>query len=300
MTNYIIAGGVNFYEELYKSLDKTVANDTNDANDDVCLITNLPLTENWVQLNCKHKFNYLPLYNDIVNHKKSFNKLERRFLKATEIRCPYCRNIQQTLLPYCENVSGVKQIHGVNYYDENLALKGNKTFANMEDEYFTGQCAYIFPENPNIITSAFDNTCSNKYVKLLPHDGKTYCTYHKYYIIKEFQKAEKQKAKDLAKDLAKQLKDQAKQEKLQKKVQEKLESTQQKQMMKETATKEKVTKEKITKVKNANNDENVIISNTTDNVSCIAILKSGPKKGSACGCKTHENNMCMRHCKLEK
>ena len=280
MTNYIIAGGINFYEELYKSLDKDLVNDT---NDEICLITNQPLTENWVQLDCKHKFNYIPLYNDVVNHKKSFNKLERRFLKASEIRCPYCRNIQKKLLPYYENMPGVKQIHGVNWYNGELAT--NKTFANMEDEYFTGQCAYIFPENPNTINSVCDNTCSNKYVKLLPHNGKTYCTYHKYYIIKEFQKAEKQKAKDLVKNLAKQAKEQAKQEKLQKKAQEKLESTQQKQMM----------KEKVIKVKNANNDENVIISNTTDTASCIAILKSGPKKGSACGCKTHENNMCMRH-----
>jgi hypothetical protein len=30
-------------------------------------------------------------------------------------------------------------------------------------------------------------------------------------------------------------------------------------------------------------------------VGCNIILKSGPRKGSECGNKIHENNMCKRH-----
>ena len=70
---YNIEGQIDFFSELYKSLDEV---DKTDTDNNICLITNEPLTENFVQLECKHKFNYIPLYNDLVNHKRKFNYLQ--------------------------------------------------------------------------------------------------------------------------------------------------------------------------------------------------------------------------------
>jgi hypothetical protein len=41
----------------------------------------------FVKLNCGHNFNYIPLFNDLVNHKKKFNMMESNsgFLKKDEI-----------------------------------------------------------------------------------------------------------------------------------------------------------------------------------------------------------------------
>ena len=56
MTKYNIEGGIDFYAELYKSLDVEEELEEEDAN--VCLITNQPLTDKHVIMDCGHKFNY--------------------------------------------------------------------------------------------------------------------------------------------------------------------------------------------------------------------------------------------------
>jgi hypothetical protein len=59
MDKYKLEGGIDFFAELYKSLDIEESDENN-----MCLITNQPLTDKFVSLNCGHKFNYIPLYND--------------------------------------------------------------------------------------------------------------------------------------------------------------------------------------------------------------------------------------------
>ena len=73
MKKYIIEGGIDFYSELYKSLDIEENINKIEADNNICLISNLPLTDKYIKLNCGHKFNYIPLYHDIYNHKKKFN-----------------------------------------------------------------------------------------------------------------------------------------------------------------------------------------------------------------------------------
>jgi uncharacterized Zn finger protein (UPF0148 family) len=278
LKNYIIDENskINFYEELYKSLDEPVSH----VDDDLCLITNTPLIENWVKMECNHKFNYVPLYNDILNHKKNFNKLERRFLKSGEIRCPYCRNIQNTLLPYYD-VPGVKLVHGVNYFDETVD-KQNKIGDTMNNGYVQGACAYttkyctVLEDGTNVEKIV---SCLSTYVKPFELDGKTYCISHKYLALKEYQKQQKLKAKQDAKDakiLAKLLEKEAK---LQAKLLEKEAKAQAK-------TQSKAEKKK----------QPVLLENTILD-GCVEIIKSGPKKGTLCGCKVKQNNMCGRHMK---
>ena len=288
--NYIIDNNINFYEELYKSLDEPEPT----SEIETCLITNLPLTENYVQLECKHKFNYVPLYNDILIHKKTFNRLERRMLDAREIRCPYCRNIQKTLLPFYK-MDGIKEEHGVNYFDETLAVK--KPYNSSEySGYFQGTCAYVatatISDGENQIIQP--GCCKNNQVKKLDLDDKTYCMFHKYQVINAHQKKEKQKAKDQAKQIAKEAKE-AKE----------LVKQQAKQLVKEAKeeAKKAITSKKAIKPKKAIKTatllpgENIIID-LTQEVGCTQILKSGVKKGQNCGCKKHQNNLCLRHFNL--
>ena len=125
MVKYEIEGGINFYDELYKSMDIMV-----DLNkDDVCLITGENLTEHFVKLDCGHAFNYIPLYNDVLNHKKKYNNMERSQVRCNEIRCPYCRTIHKNVLPYYEDLE-LDKVHGVNFYDHKNAI--NLTSNNIK------------------------------------------------------------------------------------------------------------------------------------------------------------------------
>ena len=62
------------------------------------------LEDNFITLDCKHKFNYAPLFHE-VSSQKSDNNLETTHLCINEIKCPYCRNITPKLLPYIPEYS---------------------------------------------------------------------------------------------------------------------------------------------------------------------------------------------------
>ena len=130
-----VEGNLNFFEELKKQLSSNIdvvdgLDVSNNINDGKCLITNEKLTDGYVTLLCKHSFNYVPLYNDLVNHKKLLN-LETQFLKTNEIRCPYCRTKQSILLPYYD-MEGVKKIIGVNYIKKAGTFVGNCQYYELK------------------------------------------------------------------------------------------------------------------------------------------------------------------------
>jgi len=75
--NIILEGGINFYDELNNI-------DTDDEDEKSCLLTNMPLDKNSIKLPCSHEFNFLPLYNEVFN----------------QIKCPYCRQKFDFLLPH--------------------------------------------------------------------------------------------------------------------------------------------------------------------------------------------------------
>jgi flagellar biosynthesis GTPase FlhF len=294
MVKYNIEGGIKFYEELYKMLDE---NDS--KNEDVCLISNEPLSENYVKLLCGHKFNYLPLFNDIMNHKKKFNSLETHHLKQGQIRCPYCRNKQNKLLPYYENM-GVNKVIGVNILPEPLP------------GFIFGTCLYYEDEQQKY--------CSDQ-VMLLELNNKTYCSCHysvmKYKIERyelrkkklEDKKKEKEEAKIKAKEEAKKLKDEAKEEakklkdeakeqakKLKDEAKEKVENSE-KDKTKKVNTVKKSTKIISQNISN-NNANNTVVSNENEllnNTLCSEIVKSGKNKGQQCKCKVYLSTKCKRH-----
>ena len=100
---------------MYKSLDINENEHKNEEDKNLCLITNKELTDKFVKMDCGHQFNYIPLFNDIKNHKYKFNNMEGTSsrLNIDEIRCPYCRKKQKGVLPYYEEL-GLYKINGVN------------------------------------------------------------------------------------------------------------------------------------------------------------------------------------------
>ena len=129
----------------------------NDDYDDICLITHEKLTENYIILDCKHKFNYYSLYKEIYNQKNDFNKFfDINKLKINEIKCPYCRSTSEKLLPYIP-YKNVKKIYGVNA-PERLCMKSNYN------------CCWIFKSGKNK-----NSNCNvNSYIL----NGNNFCHFH--------------------------------------------------------------------------------------------------------------------------
>ncbi len=119
----------NFNVELMKLLE-------DDDDDDVCLIDGTSLDINSFQLSCKHKFNYSSLLQEIKMQKK-YNNLEVQKLGVYQMKCPYCRNIHNGVLPYKEHLYSVK-LKGVNWPPSKV-LKTDKCTAIIRSGKRKGQ-----------------------------------------------------------------------------------------------------------------------------------------------------------------
>ena len=320
MKNYKIEGDIDFFSELYKSLDEDALDNVIVNDDNLCLISKLPLTKYFVELCCGHKFNYVPLYKDILNHKLKFNGMEstQSHLKKTQIRCPYCRKKQEGLLPFYEDIPEIKKIEYVNYIDE------SKLDFNS-DNYKFGNCHFIYknlnfnielPEsdtNPSKIQCK-SNTHLYKIADVSAGEYKYYCYQHKKDQMKENSVKIKEKAKQEKKAAAEKAKQEKKQEK-------KLVNEALKMIATKVAKLEANQKLKEMSLKNKSNlninnvDENVVIDltiedNLQDSVPtktqetslyscCSQIIKFGSNKGKPCGLKIACDNLCKRHYKMK-
>jgi hypothetical protein len=171
-----------FYNELSKILntDTThqggiseniiVSNHTDkNADTNICLITKEPLEPNHITLSCNHKFNYVPLYNEVVNQKNKQNNIyEIAKLSSNQIKCPYCRAITNKLLPYIAYPS-VKVIKNVNSYVT--------TSYNNNPEYFlyAPKCSHN-TKNP---CQKYGVYYEAENILLCPQHHKTYVTKQK-------------------------------------------------------------------------------------------------------------------------
>lgn len=110
-----------FNNEILKLL---CADDTDsEEKDNSCLITNNALEADHIELMCKHKFNYVAIFTEICKQKEN-NKLESTYLKPSQVKCPYCRTVQQGLIPTNPAYPYLKT-SGVNI-PECLVYKANK------------------------------------------------------------------------------------------------------------------------------------------------------------------------------
>jgi hypothetical protein len=238
-------------------------------------------------MDCGHKFNYEPLYNDVLNHKKKYNNMERCILKTIEIRCPYCRKVQKNLLPYCPEL-GLDKVHGVNYIDEVIQIKESTGYSNKWEH---GVCCFDigFDPSKNIAIQ-----CNNKQVVLVEPTGKKYCYHHRYIAQKQFIAKKKLELREKQKLEKMNAKLEAKKEKDIEKANIKKQKLEEKMKLKEENSNKK---QKLTKTSLFPN-ENIVISLTNPLTQCNQILKTGKNKGQHCGCKAFKDNLCTRHYNL--
>lgn len=280
MDKYKLEGGIDFFAELYKSLDIEESDENN-----ICLITNQPLTDKFVSLNCGHKFNYIPLYNDLVNHRRKFNIMEasNERLSLTEIRCPYCRSKQDGLLPYYEDL-GLSKVTGVNHYNsQTMKDPTNRMKYKCEYQIKNNNFNSLEPESdinkPFVICGALSSTkifIHNKLNPLQPinyNDNKCYCSLHKAEIIKHYKAVEKEQKQKIL-------------------LENKMKLHAEKQKAKEEKQLAKNMKLQLSSIYS----ENIVLGQSTVEIEgCIQILKTGPNKGKKCGCKIVSENLCKRH-----
>lgn len=164
VNKYRVEENIDFYELLKE--DTNIDYDFN--YNEKCLITYEQLDTNTsVTLECNHSFNYLPLYKYVLNSKTLFNNMEKKRLKVSQVKCPFCRHIQNNLLPLPPIGIDAKKIHGVNCVEYSSIM--------------VGRCEY-----PHLC-------CESTSVYLAYHDNKTYCFNHRTLMKKQWEKEEKQK-----------------------------------------------------------------------------------------------------------
>ncbi len=149
---YKVEDGIDFYSAICQP-------DVEEEN--ICLITNERLEDDFIKLSCGHSFNYKNLYYDVFNQKiniKFANETMR--LKINEYKCPYCRKIQKIPLP---EKDGFLKVYPINTTDSNYSI-GERCHSSIESlkKYKEGECDVI--------------DCSNKYI--LSKYGHSYCYRH--------------------------------------------------------------------------------------------------------------------------
>jgi hypothetical protein len=272
---YKIEGDIDFFKELSdlkNEINSNNALNVEKENIHTCLITCEPLTDFFVVMSCGHKFNYIPLYKDIYNHKKKFNSMESggQHLKLNEIRCPYCRNKQKGVLPFYKEL-GLEKVNGVNII---LDTKEN-IYTKCNVEFIYKKCDFIL--NEDLIKEEPIYCTNGKMIKKTENENnseKCYCAKHKKIMIAREKKIIKEKEK---------------QEIIQAKIKVKEDEKAAKLLLKNQ------NKSKKTKMEELNaeiQEENVVLDVT---ISCSQILKSGPNKGCLCANKVFENELCKRH-----
>lgn len=295
-TKYII----NFKEELEKMLNEETTEESN-----MCQISGNKLDNNFVTMECGHKFNYKPLFKEICNQKYKYHSYKWELLSQSDvkmlnesdknyyIKCPYCRHIQTTLLPSYEDMN-VQLVFGVNSDD----IKKTNTYDGIVYENIPG---YVLSNAPNIekkcnvkfedkggcqYVNGLKDLCLCKKTATIPETDMVFCIKHYAATMAQKIKEEKEKKREEMK-------------------QKKLEKEKLAQLKKETL--EKINNERVKKglpplkrlsAKYLTNDINVNTdsdTNTNSNNVCEAILKTGKNKGTKCGRKLHTPEALSKH-----
>ncbi len=122
MTDKEFTNNENFFLLLNKMKTENI-----DSYDNICLISNETLEEKYITLKCKHTFNYEHIFKEILNQKKNYNNYEITKLSNAQIKCPYCRNVSDGILPWKKTFPKIQFVN----WPPNLSFVKNK-------------CKYIF------------------------------------------------------------------------------------------------------------------------------------------------------------
>lgn len=145
---------MDFYELLYQSIGDS-NNEIGDSDELLCMITYDKLEDDHIKLDCNHCFNYEAIFNEVRNQKTRINNLEVQKLGKDQIKCPYCRNIQNSILPPSHKFPNI-------------------TYVNYPIKYCMKrfQCKHVYKSGIRK-----GNQCERRCVK-------SYCTLHNRYYKK--------------------------------------------------------------------------------------------------------------------
>ena len=146
--NLIFEDNIDFYKEL--------ENDDDDDEENLCLLSGFVLDENKITLPCNHSFNFYPLYKEVYNQKYNRTNYNYNKIYTHQIKCPYCRQVSNKLLPHVLPNKNMSFHIGINSPE-----KYCMTLCN---------CQHVFKSGKNK-----GNVCNKTaYYK----DGKAYCKTH--------------------------------------------------------------------------------------------------------------------------
>ena len=191
---YVFDSDVDFYEELNKIVTDSVKDEEHEEDKQVektCLITGEELVSNSVKLQCGHEFNYIPLLQDVKNQKQRWfngkygvNIGCDKTLNIGQIKCPFCRHVQNGLIPYIPELYETK-LEGVNhplkycmytnkceYIFKSGKNKGNKCNSKCNDTYCLKHNKLIEKNNSKPMVNKTKNYCT-AIIKSGPNKGKT-------------------------------------------------------------------------------------------------------------------------------
>jgi hypothetical protein len=212
MENIQFEEPINFFEELHNSSNngplEPSSNNGHSVNDDLCLISFMPLESDYVELKCGHKFNYKPLFNEIYNQKYVLHKYSNIYSHTKDkyykflqkhwfyIKCPYCRELQTECLPYKPDIIN-SMVYGINSDD----LKLNKDpymFSVLHplnnQVSYTTQCAFCGDKElykKYFHKGKFEEICDNGPFLYNHFTCKTYCEGHQIAMLGALEKLRK-------------------------------------------------------------------------------------------------------------
>ena len=188
-----------------KLLMQELSNNSVNNFDNVCLISNEELEHDHITFSCKHKFNYIPIYNEIKKQKnhiiqKKYNYLEVQKLSKYQMKCPYCRKIQDGILPPKKYIDIIKYVN----WPKSKILKINTCnyiFKSVKHKSLkcNKKCVYNYCDyhekiinNKNKKSYSTKTKCTAKTKKLLnckrnAIENSTYCCQHHNMYIKNTQ-----------------------------------------------------------------------------------------------------------------
>jgi hypothetical protein len=292
---YAIEGNINFHDELKKLLN----DDDDENNENICQITGYPLSDKFVTLECKHKFNYDAIYKELVNQRYKYKNYNLNSISLSDrkkfidsganffIRCPYCRNIQFTILPYYEEL-GLNKEYGLNSLDNGLRNPLIMPGFNINPNVYTVHKGLVFKNIGKFCDNVdtFGDLCVNSYVCNLPNTTLYYCYHHYRSGCKKYNMDQSILKKNLKLTLKKEKEDILNENK--------------KQL--EEINNERIKKglnplKRLPKKKDIQKEDNI---QKEEILCCSAILKSGINKGNKCGStKIEKDGLCKRHAAKE-
>ena len=153
----------------------TNINDINSIYTDTCLISKEPIV-NKICLPCKHSYEYEYLYEEIKQQK---NRHKNYF------KCPYCRNIYHSCIPYYEldNIEKLKNINMGNIL--NLFTCSNINCKFPANKFKSGYFCWKHYGKSKIVVELCKATCLNGNPCKNKRKDNEYCNVHKLKISTE-------------------------------------------------------------------------------------------------------------------